>query len=42
MLNVFLVGAGGFLGAVARYCLSGWVQIRLYRSGKEGGFVLPG
>ncbi|GMU94136.1 MAG: putative fluoride ion transporter CrcB [Candidatus Hydrogenedentota bacterium] len=26
MLNVLLVGAGGFVGSVGRYLLSGWVQ----------------
>lgn len=25
MINILLVGGGGFLGAVARYLLSGWV-----------------
>lgn len=24
MRNVFLVGVGGFVGSVARYCLTGW------------------
>ena len=28
MVNVLLVGAGGFLGAIARYLLSGFVQQR--------------
>jgi len=26
MLTLVLVGAGGFLGAIARYLVSGWVQ----------------
>ncbi len=26
MMRVFLIGAGGFLGSVARYLLSGFVQ----------------
>lgn len=26
MLNVLLVGAGGFVGSIGRYLLSGWVQ----------------
>ena len=28
MVKVLLVGAGGFLGAIARYLLGGWVQAR--------------
>jgi CrcB protein len=28
VVNVLLVGAGGFLGAIARYLLGGWVQAR--------------
>jgi CrcB protein len=26
MVNVLLVGAGGFIGSIARYLLGGWVQ----------------
>ena len=28
-MNWLLIGTGGFLGAIARYALSGWVQIRM-------------
>ncbi|MBI2332788.1 MAG: fluoride efflux transporter CrcB [Chloroflexi bacterium] len=26
MTNIFLVGAGGFIGSILRYLVSGWVQ----------------
>ena len=29
MTNVLVVGLGGFLGAILRYALSGWVQARV-------------
>jgi hypothetical protein len=42
--KLLLVGAGGFVGTVARYLISGYVQsavekvdVRLYRSGKPDG-----
>ena len=32
LLRIFIIGAGGFVGAVLRYLISGWIQ---YRSGLQ-------
>ncbi|MBM3949439.1 MAG: fluoride efflux transporter CrcB [SAR202 cluster bacterium] len=37
MLKVLLIGAGGFLGAIARYGMSGWVQALLGSPGYPYG-----
>lgn len=40
MLKIFIVGIGGFLGAIARYVLSAWIGQNWGRSFPLGTFVV--
>ena len=40
MVNIFLIGIGGFIGAVARYGMAVWVGQRWGRSFPLGTFII--
>ena len=40
MMNVLVIGIGGFVGAVARYGIAGWIGQRWGRSFPLGTFVI--
>ncbi len=40
MINYLMVGAGGFIGAIARYVLAAWIGQRWGRSFPLGTFVI--
>ena len=40
MQNIFIIGAGGFLGAIARYAIGLWIGQRWGRSFPLGTFVI--
>jgi CrcB protein len=40
MQNIFIIGAGGFLGAIARYAISLWIGQRWGRSFPLGTFFI--
>jgi len=40
MINLFFIGAGGFLGAISRYLLSAWIGQRLGRTFPMGTFAV--
>jgi CrcB protein len=40
MLNILLIGAGGFLGALARYAVALWIGQRWGRSFPLGTFIV--